>query len=567
MTTPTRPPHTRYRRLAAALLATSLGLSAAAVVPAGATPPDAVTAAATAVATGHLDWGVKQTYRSYVTGPAGQGTVTTADGATTNPDGTFAFPVSGGSLDEAAPDLAATSSGSVRFVAHDGALDLTISSLRVEADGDHAALVADVRSRSLDDGLFDEFDDIALADLDLDPAAPAPSGLDRTWTAVPATQTADGADAFGQFYAAGTSLDPLSLSLTLDDEPDPTSSTSSTTSTSTSSTSTSTSTTSTTSTPTTAPPVDGPDGERTVTGPTGQTLTVRPARGLDPDEAVVSVTGAGYDRSVGIYLAFCVDQGAAVAPSPCFGGADQSGNSLSSVWISDNPPPYAVGLTEPFGPGGSFTFDITFAAVATDDEGTTIFDCLDGQTRCVVATRADHTAPSNRSADVKVPVTFEGQDEVAPPSQSGSAWASIDVSSVRAGDQVTVTGGGFLAGEQVEVWVHSDPQWLATAVADGDGAISQSVTIPADLAAGDHHLELVGISSGLSASSATFTVVASGSAGTTATTTGTLPATGWRPQLLGLAFVLLAVGGSLVLTARRAELRRARQIERSVPAQ
>jgi hypothetical protein len=165
----------------------------------------------------------------------------------------------------------------------------------------------------------------------------------------------------------------------------------------------STSSTTSTAPPTTQAPIEGPNGERTGTGPNGQRVTVAPANDLDPAGATLRVTGTGFDPSVGIYVAFCVDQGPSVAPSPCFGGADQSGSTGASKWISSNPPPYGVGLTTPWGPGGSFDVELNITA----QEGSV--DCLDGSTRCVVATRADHTAAGNRSADVKVPVFFEGQ--------------------------------------------------------------------------------------------------------------------------------------------------------------
>jgi len=46
-----------------------------------------------------------------------------------------------------------------------------------------------------------------------------------------------------------------------------------------------------------------------------------------------------------------------------------------------------------------------------------VADCLDGISSCVVVTRADHTNAGERSADVKVPVYFAGQqipDELDP---------------------------------------------------------------------------------------------------------------------------------------------------------
>src|SRR5690606_24310968 len=110
---------------------------------------------------------------------------------------------------------------------------------------------------------------------------------------------------------------------------------------------------------------EDPAGSRTRTGPTGQTLTVTPADGLDPAGAAVTVTGDGYDDAIGIYVGLCVDQGPDAAPSPCVGGVDMTGGAGSSVWVSSNPPPYAVGLTTPYGPGGTFSVDL---AVRSADE-------------------------------------------------------------------------------------------------------------------------------------------------------------------------------------------------------
>ena len=44
----------------------------------------------------------------------------------------------------------------------------------------------------------------------------------------------------------------------------------------------------------------------TVRTPTGLVLTVTPTTALDPAGATVTVTGRGYDRTVGIYVALCV---------------------------------------------------------------------------------------------------------------------------------------------------------------------------------------------------------------------------------------------------------------------
>ena len=86
-------------------------------------------------------------------------------------------------------------------------------------------------------------------------------------------------------------------------------------------------------------------------------------------------------------------------PTPCGGGADMSGTSGSSHWISSDPPDYGRNLAQTFGPGGTFQVQLTVSPRIGD------IDCR--STPCVIATRADHTRSSDRSADVFVPVTFK----------------------------------------------------------------------------------------------------------------------------------------------------------------
>ncbi|WP_405096963.1 hypothetical protein [Micromonospora sp. NBC_01412] len=130
----------------------------------------------------------------------------------------------------------------------------------------------------------------------------------------------------------------------------------------------------------------------------GQTLTVTPSTGLGSSGATVTVSGRGYDITKGIYVAFCVDNGAGAVPSPCGGGADTTGELGASHWISSNPPSYGEGLAVPYGAGGTFraTLRVTPTIGAVD--------CV--TRRCAVVTRADHTRAADRSQDVRVPVTF-----------------------------------------------------------------------------------------------------------------------------------------------------------------
>lgn len=136
----------------------------------------------------------------------------------------------------------------------------------------------------------------------------------------------------------------------------------------------------------------------TATGSGGQKLTVTPSTGLSRSGATVSVSGRGYDVGKGIYVAYCVDNGPGAAATPCGGGADTSGSLGASQWISSNPPSYAEGLPKPYGPGGSFSVTVKVTPTIGD------VDCT--VRRCAVVTRADHTRASDRSQDVRVPVTF-----------------------------------------------------------------------------------------------------------------------------------------------------------------
>jgi len=166
-----------------------------------------------------------------------------------------------------------------------------------------------------------------------------------------------------------------------------------------------------------APAAHGSDGPVTGDGPQGQKVTVSRTNDLDPTGAEVTVTGAGFDESIGIYVAVCVDNGPEKRPTPCLGGVDMSGSTGASGWFSSNPPSYGKDLAQPFGPDG--TFELTMAVVAQDN----LTDCLDEAAApdgCVLATFADHSRIDNRSADVRVPLTF-GEPGGATPTHEPSA--------------------------------------------------------------------------------------------------------------------------------------------------
>ncbi|MET9828052.1 hypothetical protein ABZ078_01810 [Streptomyces sp. NPDC006385] len=169
------------------------------------------------------------------------------------------------------------------------------------------------------------------------------------------------------------------------------------------------------------------------TGPEGQKLTVSKSAGLDPGGETVTVTGTGYNTEKGIYVAFCVDNGAGKTPTPCVGGVDMAGESGASAWISSNPPSYGEGLAKPYeGSGHKGSFSVRLAVRAKDANT----DCAKPGVRCAVITRNDHTRGSDQSQTVRVPVTFGGSG----PGASGGEGAPATPTATA--DANTTGGGG-----------------------------------------------------------------------------------------------------------------------------
>lgn len=199
-----RKPMGRRLAWAAALVPALLGMSATA-------------ASAESVRAGHLDWGVKQSFRGYVAG-VGQGTITTSAEVTVNDDGTFRFPVASGTYDEETGALEVEFAGSVRFVGHGGQLDAEFLSPRVVLGGsDDPVLILDANSLALGGTSPVFYDDTAFGALDLTGLEPEVSETSFVLSGVPAALTEEGVPAFADFYAADTALDPVNLDLVLGD--------------------------------------------------------------------------------------------------------------------------------------------------------------------------------------------------------------------------------------------------------------------------------------------------------------------------------------------------------------
>ncbi|WP_031085885.1 HtaA domain-containing protein [Streptomyces sp. NRRL WC-3549] len=173
------------------------------------------------VVDGTLDWGVKESFRAYVTGPIAHGEIKTSGGATASSGG-YRFPDATGAFDADQQTLEAEFAGSVRFLGHkeEGAhtLDLSLSKLRVQVKGSTGTLVADVSTKDRRTKEVATYTALTVADLKLPAGELAAEDGVVTLKGVPATLTADGTKAFGGMYDKGEALDALTVAVALDED-------------------------------------------------------------------------------------------------------------------------------------------------------------------------------------------------------------------------------------------------------------------------------------------------------------------------------------------------------------
>ena len=151
---------------------------------------------------------------------------------------------------------------------------------------------------------------------------------------------------------------------------------------------------------------------------------------------------------------------------------------------------------------------------------------------------AEATAEASASATAEASAEATASaDAAADP--TGEIAISIKVPVLERGSKQTAVGTGFQPGESVSGVMTSDPIALGTQVADEQGTVTFTWTVPADNDLGTHTVTLTGASSG--SVSATFQVVASGLA-----TTGGEIQGGW----IALAALLLMLGLGVTRIAR-----------------
>ncbi len=184
------------------------GASAAATFEVTAAAPACV---ARTVSGATLNWGLKTSFVSYVTGSIANGSYTTS-----GVSGQFAWSGGSGTANPASALAIAGYRGSVSFTGHGGLLALTIANPTIQITGASSALLLlDVVSKDLESGVTTSRNGVAFATLALGSGGNASTADRIAYNGVPATLTAGGATVFAGFYGAGTALDAVSFVLPL----------------------------------------------------------------------------------------------------------------------------------------------------------------------------------------------------------------------------------------------------------------------------------------------------------------------------------------------------------------
>lgn len=145
-------------------------------------------------------------------------------------------------------------------------------------------------------------------------------------------------------------------------------------------------------------------------------------------------------------------------------------------------------------------------------------------------------------------VTSAGPSAAQPYNHDNSSAAlGVSARSVPRGGRVGISGSGFAPYSVVSLYVRSTPVLIGTTSADGNGAISVSVALPASVPPGNHTLTATGpaIAGGTSTLSAPITVGSKESG-------GGLAVTGANAAYVCAGVVALAlICGLMILNIRR----------------
>jgi hypothetical protein len=243
-----------------------------------------------------------------------------------------------------------------------------------------------------------------------------------------------------------------------------------------------------------------------------------------------------------------------------------AGNSTVAVVNNANG---ATGTIQTDGSGHGCTH-IPVKTDCTQTVSNTIVATGRDQANQAATSQATYNAPPSCPTGSPTPTsTATASPSPSPTESCDSSKAHLSVTVTPQGGRITGTACGFLPGELIDAFAHSQPVYLGTRSAADDGTVGGTFTLPMSVKPGDHTFVYVGRTSGHQATAAfrvTNTVTGNGG--------GLLPGHGVVPGLgagggsgsggSGLAFtganiaalvvaalMLLVVGTLLVVTVRR----------------
>ncbi len=516
-------------------------LSTAALVAAGTVV--GIAAPAQAAADNTLTWGIKESFRSYVTGPIASGSISSI-GAVTD-TAPFVWSSGTGSIASGLTSGSVSYDGGIHFTGHSGQLDLTLENPTITVtSGTAATLYADVTSKPMGSATATVYADVAFATVTL--GTPTSSGSVATWTAAPAVLTAAGAQAFAGFYGAGMPLDPLTFSASVLAPPAPVAQPT-TTSLQASPNGTAAALASVTLTATVAPAAAGSvtfsdgatvlgsaavaggtatlsttalavgtrsltatftpsdpaahtgsssaatpyviTGTPSVPTPTAPTVTVSKTTGLDAAGETVTVTGTGFVPSAP------ATDGTRPPLTGKFGGTYVAfGYYVGETWTSAGRgadyTKWAVGADDVATIGGAAAGGIPISADGSFTTTLTAIELASAPQGARFGIRT-YAGGGSTYAPFSTFTALTFADDVPPivtPVTPATPAITLSAGSVVQGDTLTVNGTGFPSGAAVTATVYSDPVVLGTTTTGSSGAFSISGTIPRDLPAGSHTL-------------------------------------------------------------------------------
>ena len=216
------------KRSWAFLASAAVGLSGIAATPALANQPaptaqivseQAPAAASQSLQDASVDWGVKSSFRRYITGPVAGGSQELT-GATSNADGSYHFTAAEGTVEADGSYHVKFTGSRVKYTGHHGVLEVTISDLELVIKDGQGSLYANISERPYngnttpnppvqhDHTLIGAFDASSLKN----------EGGQLTLAASDATKvklSAEATSVFAGFYQAGQELDALAFSAKL----------------------------------------------------------------------------------------------------------------------------------------------------------------------------------------------------------------------------------------------------------------------------------------------------------------------------------------------------------------